>query len=248
MVYDDPESGFTWRPENYGRRFLGRLIMGEALARSVNNATIHLLKDVGIDYVMEFARRLGIEAPLERNLGLALGSNPVSLLELTRAYAVFPSGGREVKPRFIYRVRDREGEVLLEDLLLGELPIPAVAADAVEGEGSESGQDEIPLEDSPDDAGSREADPEALIHRNSFNVTAMSFTPEELAAEIQKHIPDFVIDYEVDPIRQAIADSWPRSMDDGAAREEWGWSPSYDMASMTEDMLSKLRSKLRQAG
>lgn len=93
-----------------------------------------------------------------------------------------------------------------------------------------------------------EADPEALVHRNSFNVTAMSFTPEELAAEIRKHIPDFVIDYEVDPIRQAIADSWPRSMDDGAARKEWGWSPGYDLASMTEDMLNKLRSRLRQAG
>ncbi len=93
-----------------------------------------------------------------------------------------------------------------------------------------------------------EADPEALIHRNSFNVTAMSFTPEELAAEIRKHIPDFVIDYEVDPIRQAIADSWPRSMNDGAAREEWGWSPGYDLASMTEDMLAKLRSRLYLAG
>ncbi len=126
VVYDDPESGFTWRPENYGRRFLGRLTMGEALARSVNNATIHLLKDVGIDYVMEFARLLGIEAPLERNLSLALGSNPVSLLELTRAYAVFPAGGREVKPRFIYRVIDREGNLLLEDLLLGEFFDPEI--------------------------------------------------------------------------------------------------------------------------
>jgi nucleoside-diphosphate-sugar epimerase len=93
-----------------------------------------------------------------------------------------------------------------------------------------------------------EAEPESLVHRNSFNVTAMSFTPEELAAEIRKHIPDFVIDYEVDPIRQAIADSWPRSMDDGAAREEWGWSPGYGLASMTEEMLNKLRSRLRQAG
>lgn len=92
-----------------------------------------------------------------------------------------------------------------------------------------------------------EADPESLVHRNSFNVTAMSFTPEELATEIRKHIPDFVIDYEVDPIRQAIADSWPRSMDDSAARLEWGWSPGYDLASMTGDMLNQLRSRLRQA-
>ena len=155
-VYDDPESGFTWRPENYGRRFLGRLTMGEALARSVNNATIHLLKDVGIDYVMEFARHLGIEAPLERNLGLALGSNPVSLLELTRAYAVFPAGGREVKPRFIYRVTDQEGNLLLEDLLLGELFDPEAGATAEEGGESESGEDEVPS------LAPAEADPEAL--------------------------------------------------------------------------------------
>jgi nucleoside-diphosphate-sugar epimerase len=93
-----------------------------------------------------------------------------------------------------------------------------------------------------------EADVEALVHRNSFNVTAMSFTPEELAAAIRKHIPDFAIDYDVDPVRQAIADSWPRSMDDSAARNEWGWSPRYDLASMTEDMIAKLKPRLRQTG
>jgi nucleoside-diphosphate-sugar epimerase len=91
-----------------------------------------------------------------------------------------------------------------------------------------------------------EADAAKLIHRNAFNVTAMSFTPEELAAEIRKHIPDFAIDYEVDSVRQAIADSWPRSMDDSAARQEWGWSPRYDLAAMTEDMLEKLASRRRQ--
>jgi nucleoside-diphosphate-sugar epimerase len=93
-----------------------------------------------------------------------------------------------------------------------------------------------------------EADAATLQHRNAFNVTAMSFTPEELAVEIRKHIPDFVIDYEVDPIRQAIADSWPRSMDDSAARKEWGWAPAFDLASMTEDMLTKLMPRLRRAG
>ncbi len=93
-----------------------------------------------------------------------------------------------------------------------------------------------------------EADPANLKHRNAFNVTAMSFTPAELAAEIRKHIPDFVIDYEVDPVRQAIADSWPRSMDDSAAREEWGWQPDYDLKAMTKDMLDKLGPALRRAG
>ncbi|MDF2546951.1 MAG: UDP-glucose 4-epimerase [Anaerosolibacter sp.] len=89
-----------------------------------------------------------------------------------------------------------------------------------------------------------EADPNKLIHRNAFNVTAMSFTPEKIFAEIKKHIPEFSIDYQVDPIRQGIADSWPNSLDDSAAREEWGWNPKYDLSSMTEDMLTKLREKL----
>jgi nucleoside-diphosphate-sugar epimerase len=89
-----------------------------------------------------------------------------------------------------------------------------------------------------------EADPEKLIHRNAFNVTAMSFTPETIFAEIKKHIPEFTMDYQVDPIRQGIADSWPNSLDDSAAREEWGWNPKYDLSSMTIDMLTKLREKL----
>ncbi len=92
-----------------------------------------------------------------------------------------------------------------------------------------------------------DADASRLNHRNAFNVTAMSFTPERLAAEIRRHIPEFAIDYEVDPVRQAIADSWPRSLDDGAARAEWGWSPGYDLAAMTADMLEKLEAKLKGA-
>ncbi len=89
-----------------------------------------------------------------------------------------------------------------------------------------------------------EADAGRLSHRNAFNVSAMSFTPAELAAAIQRHIPDFAIDYEVDPLRQAIADSWPDAMDDSAARAEWGWQPRYDLAAMTEDMLEKVAAKL----
>ena len=92
-----------------------------------------------------------------------------------------------------------------------------------------------------------EADPARLRHRNAFNVTAMNFTPERLAEEIRKHIPEFAIDYEVDPARQAIADSWPRSIDDSAARAEWDWAPAYDLESMTRDMLEKLGDRLRAA-
>ncbi|WP_226641816.1 L-threonine 3-dehydrogenase [Mesobacillus subterraneus] len=89
-----------------------------------------------------------------------------------------------------------------------------------------------------------EADPSKLIYRNAFNVTAMSFDPEELTAEIKKHIPGFEISYNVDPVRQAIADSWPNSIDASAAAEEWGFKAKYDLSSMTADMLEKLKTKL----
>jgi nucleoside-diphosphate-sugar epimerase len=89
-----------------------------------------------------------------------------------------------------------------------------------------------------------EADPNKLINRNSFNVTAMNFTPGQIASEIKKHIPDFEIEYKVDPVRQAIADSWPNSLDDSCARKEWGWDPIYDLESMTKDMLEKLAERI----
>jgi nucleoside-diphosphate-sugar epimerase len=92
--------------------------------------------------------------------------------------------------------------------------------------------------------GLMEADPKRLRHRNAFNITAMQFTPAELAAEIRRRMPSFEIEYKVDPVRQAIADSWPRSMDDGAAREEWGWRPTFELAGMIDDMLEKLSLKL----
>ncbi len=87
-----------------------------------------------------------------------------------------------------------------------------------------------------------EADESKLKHR-SFNITAMSFAPEEIAAEIKKHIPEFEMSYEPD-FRQAIAETWPASLDDSVATEEWGWTPDYDLAAMTKDMLEKLSKKL----
>lgn len=91
-----------------------------------------------------------------------------------------------------------------------------------------------------------EADPSKLVHRNAFNVTGMSFDPEILANEIKKHIPDFKMIYEVEPMKQAIANSWPNSMDDSCAREEWGWSPKWDLRSMTKDMLEVIGQKYAQ--
>jgi len=93
--------------------------------------------------------------------------------------------------------------------------------------------------------GLMEADAARLRYRNAYNVTAMSITPAELAEEIRKHVPTFAIDYQVDPQRQSIADSWPRSLDDSAAREDWGFSPRFDLAAMTADMLARLSEKVR---
>ena len=91
-----------------------------------------------------------------------------------------------------------------------------------------------------------EADPNKLKHRNAFNVTSMSIDPEMMADSIRKHIPEFEIDYDVDPVRQEIADSWPNNMDDSAATEEWGWSYEYDLDKMTADMLKVLSERLKK--
>lgn len=91
-----------------------------------------------------------------------------------------------------------------------------------------------------------EADPNKLKHRNSFNVTAMSFDPEIIASAIKMHIPDFKMDYDIDPIKQKIADSWPNSLDDTCARDEWNWKPDYNLESMTIDMLKKVGEKFKK--
>lgn len=91
-----------------------------------------------------------------------------------------------------------------------------------------------------------EADPSRLRYRNAYNVTAMSIQPGDVAAAIRRHIPSFAMSYQVDPVRQAIAESWPDSIDATAAREDWGFQAEYDLAQMTQEMLTKLRGKLLQ--
>ena len=86
-----------------------------------------------------------------------------------------------------------------------------------------------------------DSDPSKLVHRNSFNIASMSFEPETLFAAIRREIPDLRTRYEVDPVRQSIADSWPDNMDDSCARKEWGWKPSYDLDGMVKDMISHLK-------
>ena len=92
--------------------------------------------------------------------------------------------------------------------------------------------------------GVAQADVSKLKHHADFNVHSMSFTPEELAEAIRARLPGFTMDYDIDPLRQAIADSWPDSLDDSSARQEWGWNPRYDLDSMVEDMFENLQRKL----
>jgi nucleoside-diphosphate-sugar epimerase len=89
-----------------------------------------------------------------------------------------------------------------------------------------------------------EASPSRLVHRNAFNIAAMSFDPEIIFNNIKKYMPDFTMEYRIDPLRQTIADSWPNSLDDTCAREEWDWKPVYGLDAMTQDMLTKLKAKL----
>ena len=90
-----------------------------------------------------------------------------------------------------------------------------------------------------------EADPTRLVHRNGFNIASMSFDPEEIFNAIKRYKPDFKMEYDVDPLKQRIADSWPDSLDDSCARAEWDWKPQYDLDAMTIDMLKNLEAKLK---
>lgn len=89
-----------------------------------------------------------------------------------------------------------------------------------------------------------EADPAKFVHRNSFNIASMSFDPEIIYNNIRKYIPDFKMEYEVDPLRQKIAESWPNSLDDTCARNEWGWKPEFGLDEMSKDMIARLRERL----
>lgn len=89
-----------------------------------------------------------------------------------------------------------------------------------------------------------EADPAKLVHRNSFNITSMSFTPEQLFTAIKKRVPEFTWDYNVDPVKAQISASWPDCMDDSCARTEWGWNPKWGLDEMIDDMLAACRKKV----
>jgi penicillin-binding protein 1A len=114
IIYTDEEMDFKWKPKNYKEKFYGPTLLRTALIFSRNVVTIKILRDIGIDYVIDYARRFGITSPLSRDLSLALGSSGVSLLELTNAYSVFAGMGELVSPIFITKVLDRHGNILEE--------------------------------------------------------------------------------------------------------------------------------------
>jgi penicillin-binding protein 1A len=114
IVFEDEERDFTWKPRNYKERFFGPTLMRDALAKSRNVVTIKILQDIGVEYAIEYAKKLGITSELSKNLSIALGSSGVSLLELTKAYSVFANQGYLIEPVFIVKIEDRDGNVLEE--------------------------------------------------------------------------------------------------------------------------------------
>lgn len=90
--------------------------------------------------------------------------------------------------------------------------------------------------------------PESRLSLRTYNIAAMSFTPEEVAEEIRKHLPHLKVTYNPDIIRQTIADSWPERFDDSNARQDWGWKPAYGLAEMVTDMLASIHKKRSNAG
>jgi penicillin-binding protein 1A len=114
VVYEDKDQNYVWKPKNYSQKFYGPTLFREALAHSRNLVTIKILKDIGVGYTINYAKKLGIASPLQRDLSLALGSSGVSLLELVNAYSVFANMGYHVKPVFITKIVDRHGNIIEE--------------------------------------------------------------------------------------------------------------------------------------
>jgi penicillin-binding protein 1A len=116
IVYEDEERDFTWKPKNYKQTFYGPTLMRDALAKSRNVVTIKILQDIGVDYAIDYATKLGIQSQLSKDLSIALGSSGVSLLELVNAYAVFANQGYHIEPVFITKIVDRYGNIIEENV------------------------------------------------------------------------------------------------------------------------------------
>jgi penicillin-binding protein 1A len=113
-----------WKPKNYGEKFSGPITVRNALTHSVNVVTVKIAQDIGIDYISDYAKKLGISSPLQNDLSMALGSSSLSLLELTKAYAVFANQGKIFRPIFIKKILDRDGNLLEENLPIYSKELP----------------------------------------------------------------------------------------------------------------------------
>ncbi|MCF8045706.1 MAG: hypothetical protein K9J83_07575, partial [Desulfarculaceae bacterium] len=137
VVFKDEERDFTWKPRNYHEKFFGPTLLRTALAKSRNVVTVKILKDIGIDYVIDYAGKLGITSDINRDLSIALGSSGVSLLEIVKAYSVFSNLGYRVKPVFITKITDRYGNVLeqsnLERKKVIDMSTAYIMTDLLEG-------------------------------------------------------------------------------------------------------------------
>jgi penicillin-binding protein 1A len=107
-----------WKPKNYGEKFSGPITFRNALTHSVNVVTVKIAQDIGLDYITDYAKKLGISSPLQSDLSMALGSSSLSLYELTNAYAVFANQGKIFRPIFIKKILDGEGNLIEENLPL----------------------------------------------------------------------------------------------------------------------------------
>jgi penicillin-binding protein 1A len=115
VEYSDPDGGTYWAPKNYDKEFKGPITFRNALAHSRNVVTVKILEDIGVGYVLNFIKKLGIESPIKRDLSVALGSSGVSMLEITSGFAVFANGGERIKPIFIKKIVTMKGEVVEEN-------------------------------------------------------------------------------------------------------------------------------------
>ncbi|MGD9331442.1 MAG: PBP1A family penicillin-binding protein [Desulfobacterales bacterium] len=116
IVFEDTERDITWKPKNYKEKFYGPTLLRQALAKSRNVVTVKILKDIGIDYAIDYAHKVGIRSHMNRDLSIALGSSGVSLLEIVNAYSVFANYGYRVNPIFITKITDRDGQIMEENL------------------------------------------------------------------------------------------------------------------------------------
>lgn len=112
LVYQDTQRDFTWKPKNYEKKFEGPMLLRKALAKSRNVVTVKILKDIGIDYTIAYARKFGITSHLNQNLSIALGSSGISLFEIVKSYSVFANSGDLIEPVFVTKILDRDGNIL----------------------------------------------------------------------------------------------------------------------------------------